>query len=58
MSYTGGFDPVAGFPHVGLSLAVLRSWLVLNVFSVRQYYEEQGRVFVWIVGCSSGSFQQ
>ena len=25
MSYTGGFDPVAGFPPAGLSLAVLRS---------------------------------
>ena len=25
VSYTGGFDPVAGFPPVELSLAVLRS---------------------------------
>ena len=29
MSYTGGFDPVAGFPPAGLSLAVLRSYLVV-----------------------------
>ena len=59
MSYTGGFDPVAGFPLVGLSLAVLRSWFVLNVFSVRQCCEEPGRVFIWIapammVSCSRG----
>ena len=33
MSYTGGFDPVAGFPPVGLLLAI-RSKLVLNVLSV------------------------
>ena len=32
MSYTGGFDPVAGFP-VGLLLAI-RSYLVFNVLSV------------------------
>ena len=44
MRYTGGFDPVAGFPTVGLSLAVLWSWLVLNVCC-----EEPGRVFSWIV---------
>ena len=30
----------------GLSLAVLRSWLALNVFSVRQCCQEPGRVFV------------
>ena len=33
MSYTGGFDPVAGFPPAGLLLAV-RFKLVLNVLSV------------------------
>ena len=59
MSYAGGFDPVAGFPPVGLSLAVLRSWLVLDVFSVRQWCEKPGRVFIWIVpamtvSCSRG----
>ena len=59
MGYTGGFDPVAGFPPAGLSFAVLRSWLVLNVFSVRQCCEEPGRVFIWIVptmtvSCSRG----
>lgn len=36
--YTGGVDPVAGFHPVGLSLDVLRSWLVMNVYSVRQCY--------------------
>ena len=59
MSDTGGFDSVAGFPPVGLSLAVLRSWLVLIVFSVRQCCEEPGRGFIWIVpamkvSCSRG----
>ena len=43
----------------GLSLAVLRSWLVWNVFSVRQCCEEPGRGFIWIVpamkvSCSRG----
>ena len=28
-SYTGVFDPVAGFPPAGLSLVVLRFWLVI-----------------------------
>ena len=51
MSYTGDFDPVAGFPPVGLSLVVLRSWLVLQVFSVVNAVKNQG-------GCSFGSFQQ
>ena len=46
MSYTGSFDPVAWFPPAGLSLAVLRSWLVLTVFSVRQCCEEPGSVFI------------
>ena len=27
--HIGGFDPVAGFPPAGLSLAVLWSWLVV-----------------------------
>ena len=35
MSYTGGFDPVAGFPPTRLSLAVLRSsHVVLDAHSV------------------------
>ena len=46
MSYTGGFDPVAGFPPAGMSSAVFRSWLVLHVFPVRQCCEETGRVLV------------
>ena len=55
----GGGCPVSGFPPAGLSLAVLTSWLVLNVFSFRQCCEEPGRVFVWIVpammfSCSRG----
>ena len=58
MSYAEGFDPVAGFPPVGLSLAVLRSWLVLNVFSVRQCCEEPGRVFIWIVPAVTVSFSR
>ena len=45
----GGGCPVSGFPPAGLSLAVLSSWLVLNDSSVRQYYEQPGRVFVAIV---------
>ena len=53
------FCPVYGFPIAWLSLAVLRSWLVLNVFSVGQCCGEQGRVLVWIVpamtvSCSRG----
>ena len=41
MSNTGIFDPVAGFPPAGLSLAApIRS---------RHYCEDPGRVFVWIV---------
>ena len=49
--YTGGFDPVAGFPPAGLSFAVLRSWLVLNVFRFVNAVKNQGR-------CLFGSFQQ
>ena len=49
MSFTRGFCPVSGFSPAGLSLAVLSSWLVLNDSSVRQYYEQPGRVFVAIV---------
>ena len=49
MICTGVFNPVAGFPPVGLSLSVLRSLLVLNAFSVHHCCEEPGRVFVWIV---------
>ena len=29
MIYTGDFDPAAGFPPAALSVAVLRSWLVV-----------------------------
>ena len=46
-----GFDPVAGFPPTGLSLAVLASWLVLKVFGFVNAVKNQG-------GCSCGSFQQ
>ena len=49
MCFPGGGCPVSGFPPAGLSLAVLSSWLVLNDSSVRQYYEQPGRVFVAIV---------
>ena len=51
MSYAGGFDPAAGVPPVGLSLAVLRLWLVLNVFRLVNAVNNQG-------GFSFGSFQQ
>ena len=49
------FCPVSGFPPAGLSLAVLRSWFVFNVFSVRQCCDEPGRVFVWIVAAMTVS---
>ena len=44
------FCTVSGFTPAGLSLAILRSWLELNVFSVSQCFDQGG--------CSVGSFQQ
>ena len=52
----GLFFPVSGLPPAGLSLAVLRSWLVLIVFSVRQCCEGAGRVFVWMVPAMTVSY--
>ena len=53
MSYAGGFDPVAGFPPVGLPLVVLRSYpgrlLPWMLIRSRHCCEEPERVLVWIV---------
>ena len=58
MCYSGIF-PLSGFPPSGLSLAVLRPRIALNVSSGRRSCEELGRVFVWTVpartvSCISG----
>ena len=51
----GGVCPVSGFPPAGLSLAVLTSWLVLNVFSFHRCCEGPGRLLVLIVPAVTGS---